>query len=132
MGNREPKSEVVTSKTEMRALVNRVCLGVGSVEEGQKLRAYIEELESRVTPETSDELRAVCEEIRNKAQSSVGSYGLGNYVAIHRELLGSMCAILDRGAQKTSSPRIHTCGCVGSCDKSSLQPGETCVNEVQP
>jgi hypothetical protein len=60
---------------------------------------------SRLPAETTGELEAVCEEIRNKAQSSVGNYGLGNYVAIHRELLGSMCAILDRRAERAASPR---------------------------
>ncbi len=71
----------------------------------QLAHAWLELQRLRATPvETgcSGELRAVCEEIRNKAQSSVGNYGLGNFVAIHRELLGSMCAILDRTTPETN------------------------------
>jgi hypothetical protein len=35
---------------EMRRIVNRVCLGAGSIEDGQRLRSYIETLESRAVP----------------------------------------------------------------------------------
>jgi hypothetical protein len=50
--------------------------------------------------ETPDELATIAEEIRNTAKSYLGNFGLGDHCAIKRELLGRMCDVLNRRAEK--------------------------------